>query len=187
MMPTAPPTAKPLTGAAAFFDDAGKVAGVFVSVAIVVAASIGLGLFLLWRRRQSHRQRAGEASTAGGSTPRPQSRSMSQLGLMNEVRQPNGVPQITTGLWGTAGSAGESPSTESERRLSRAKAVDQRLDPHSLWNPLNDNSSRVSVRSLQDDRDYSRRVLKVSHLSVAEELPIALADFQLKQLANPDP
>ena len=161
--PTEPPTAtaQPKKGTAAFFANAGKVAGLFVGLAVIILVTAGLLLFFCWRRRQSHAQLAGEGSTAGGSTPRPQSRSMSQLGLMNEVRQPNGVPQITTGMWGTAGPAADSPTAESERRNSRAKVVDQRLDPQSLWNPLHDNSSRISVRSLQDDRDYSRRVLKV--------------------------
>lgn len=90
---------------------------------------------------------------------------MSQLGLVNDDKA-KGVPRISAGMWPAADAPGDSAaSPERDRRGSRAKVVDQRLDPSALWNPLNDNSSRVSVRSLQDDRDYSRRVLKVSIFS----------------------
>ena len=69
----------------------------------------------------------------------------------------------TSGL-GTASSDEKSPvgSLPLDRRYSNPRFVDQRLDPHQLWNPLQDDHGRVSMTSLRDDQDYSRRVLRVS-------------------------
>jgi cell wall integrity and stress response component len=102
-----------------------------------------------------------------GSTPiRCRSRSISELGLVDGAAQgeKQTLPRITTGMWNMSGGSGGSPTglSPTNKRNSAARIVDQRLDPGAVWSPEHDNSSRISVRSLQDDRDYSRRVLRVS-------------------------
>ena len=97
---------------------------------------------------------------------------MSELGLIGSSRTIMGekvLPRLATGghMDGTASKSSHSPHSPSgdTRRFSSAtRIVDQRLDPGALWNANLDNNSRVSLRSLQDDQDYSRRVLRVSHL-----------------------
>ena len=81
-----------------------------------------------------------------------------------QEKQPSSRPTIK--LWPDA--RGRTTTTEAPENFmpvarvpSNPRLVDQRLDPGTLWNVENDASSRASVRSLRDDRDYSRRVLKV--------------------------
>lgn len=88
------------------------------------------------------------------------------MGLLAGGRGPLGekiLAPIQTGGWGT-GISNKSPETSSplDKRGSYPLVVDQRLDPGTLWSPHHDNDSRISVRSLQDDQDYSRRMLRVS-------------------------
>lgn len=100
---------------------------------------------------------SGGAIPAGGAgimAGRRRSRSLSTLGLIGEkgfhsvgTAQGTGPPDMA-GLNGVAGT----------------KLVDQRLDPSQLYLRYDPDtgSSRMSVRSLRDDADYSRRVLRVS-------------------------
>jgi cell wall integrity and stress response component len=88
---------------------------------------------------------------AAGVFGRTRTRSMSTLGLVGEKGQQspaNGTGQVTAGGPDTAG---------------EATIYDQRLDPSSLFMRFDHQtgSSRMSVRSLRDDTDYSRRVLRV--------------------------
>ena len=55
-------------------------------------------------------------------------------------------------------------SPVSRRTSGHMRIVDQRLDPDTLWNQEHGNGSHVSIRSFRDDRDYSRRMLRVSAL-----------------------
>ena len=82
---------------------------------------------------------------------------------------------LSTGPWGGASRSSRSPISP-ERRHSQARIVDQRLDPGVLWNPDIDNGSRASMRSLQDDQDYSRRVLRVSRDSMGESCTNGITD-----------
>ncbi|KAI9804436.1 MAG: hypothetical protein M1825_001335 [Sarcosagium campestre] len=176
LTPTEPPQATtPLTQTSpktGLFSNAGKVAGLFVGLALLILITAGVVIFCLLRRRR----RRGESleSAAGDSTPpRTRSRSISELGLISDDRTIMGektLPRIQTGglaagagMQGGDGMTGNSPSSLADRRNSQARIIDQRLDPAVVWNPLNDNSSSVSVRSLQDDQDYSRRVLRLAN------------------------
>ena len=78
------------------------------------------------------------------------------------------LPQIhTNGLSGGEKRPGNDSTTPTDRRSSfPMRFVDQRLDPVAVWNPLHSNGSHVSVSSFRDDRDYSRRMLRVSHASM---------------------
>jgi cell wall integrity and stress response component len=169
--PTAPPKSSALTaqqyGKAGFFSDAGKVAGLFVGLAMIILLVAAGAIFFCWRRRHRNDKMLPPMADTNGSTPiRSRSRSMSELGLMDGVSQgeKQTLPHITTGMWNMSGGSGGSPTglSPTNKRNSAARIVDQRLDPGAVWSPEHDNSSRISVRSLQDDRDYSRRVLRVS-------------------------
>ena len=147
-----------------FFSNAGKVAGLFVGLAALIILAAAAMLFYCWRRRYHDPAMLAAGSADGTSPPRTRDRSMSQLGLIggdSAVMGERTLSRLSTGTWGGVAASGDSP-TSPDRRSSNARIVDQRLDPATLWNPIHQNSSRVSLRSLQDDRDYSRRVLRVS-------------------------
>lgn len=157
-------TAEPSSNNSDFFSNAGRVAGLILG--IILALFLIVAGVLLYRRRQAIRRSELYApGSTGGVIPAggagffgsgKRGRSMSTLGLVGEKSppasstpplDPNGVPQ-TAG--GTTPQVGE--------------VYDQRLDPGSLFMRFDHRtgSSRVSVRSLRDDQDYSRRVLRVS-------------------------
>ncbi|KAF3288659.1 hypothetical protein TWF970_005717 [Orbilia oligospora] len=140
-----------------FFSDAGRVAGVFVGVAAAIILLLAVIFFL--RRRNNDRRKsvdssnhpemgmsgAGSPNLTGSSSPTGRPRSTSTLGLVGGLQDK--APVITT-----------TGFTETDR------VTDQRLDPNQIWMRFdNDNGSRVSLRSLQDNQDYSRRVLKLTN------------------------
>ena len=99
---------------------------------------------------------------------------MSESGLLTEHQTGvGGTP--TGGSWGRSGGGGYTPTSPLDRRGSQGRIVDQRLDPAMILHSNLDDSSRVSVRSLQDDRDYSRPVLRVSHSSVVIYNPLVFS------------
>jgi len=118
---------------------------------------------VLWLRRRNNQRRnsfksshsnpemaaSGSASPiigTGSASPTNRPRSTSTLGLIGPYNQEKGTAITTTG------------PREAER------VTDQRLDPARIWMRFdNDNSSRMSLRSLQDNHDYSRRVLKLTN------------------------
>ncbi|KAI9696436.1 MAG: hypothetical protein M1836_005714 [Candelina mexicana] len=142
----------------------GKVAGLAVGVAIIVLGLIGGIAFFLWRRHKGKGAARNQALHGGDdATPRIRSRSMSESGLLGEGGRT--LPRIQTGMSTRRLGSGNTNSPEetySSHRLSSPRIVDQRLDPVSIWTQ-HDNSSRASVKSLQDNQDYSRRMLKVSN------------------------
>lgn len=112
-----------------------------------------------------HGAEAGGIIPAGGAgimAGRRRSRSLSTLGLIGEKgfhsvnTTPASGPPNMAGLNGVANSVARGPDG--------TKLVDQRLDPNQLYLRYDPDtgSSRMSVRSLRDDADYSRRVLRVS-------------------------
>lgn len=177
--PTAPPaTATTIVAAAkenngGFFSNSGQVAGTFVAVAIVLLLLIaGAIWFFLRRSRKRQTQAAVLPSVVDSSTPQRRPSRLSQMGLVGAAgtqRERPGptVPVIQTSGWGPSNGSEKSPAdtlSAADRRSSYPRVVDQRLEPTALWNPLHDNGSHVSVRSFRDDQDYSRRMLRVSHL-----------------------
>lgn len=92
---------------------------------------------------------------AGAMAGRRRSRSLSTLGLIAEK---GGFHSATTGP------ATGPPDMAGLNGVAGTKLVDQRLDPSQLYLRYDPDtgSSRMSVRSLRDDADYSRRVLRVS-------------------------
>ncbi|KAK6336145.1 hypothetical protein TWF696_001711 [Orbilia brochopaga] len=143
-----------------FFSDAGRVAGVFVGLAAAVILLVGL-VFIVRKRKLDRRKSVGSSNNpemgmsgagspnlgTGSSSPSGRPRSTSTLGLVGGYSNNDKAPVITTGGF-----------TETDR------ITDQRLDPNQIWMRFdNDNGSRVSLRSLQDNQDYSRRVLKLTN------------------------
>lgn len=158
----------------------GAIAGVVIGVLFGIIL-LGVGAFLLWRHRRNaaamdtespnEKIAAGGAGIVGGAGRK--SRSASVMGLAGSgTKSPNGTAldghNITpTSSSGAGGSGSEVP-------------YDPRLDPHSLFARYDQTtgSSRMSVRSLRDDADYSRRVLRVwvsssSVLLVIADCPLA--------------
>ncbi len=108
-----------------------------------------------------------QTTRAGEDVPQRRPSRLSQMGLVSGTPRSageKGISSIQTSGWGPSTNAEKSPSdvnTPLDLRSSYPRIVDQRLDPIALWNPLHDNGSHVSVRSFQDDQDYSRRMLRV--------------------------
>jgi len=137
-------------GGSGFFSNAGRVAGVFVGAFAAIALIVGLLFFL--RKRGNDRRKSvnssihaemgmsgdGSPNSGGSASPNNRPRSTSTLGVVGTMAQ--------------------------EKSTAVTTLTDQRLDPNQIWMRFqNDNSSRVSLRSLQDNQDYSRRVLKLAN------------------------
>lgn len=169
--PTAPPASTMPSGSSGgrdgLFSHTGKVVGLFVSLALIIllAAVLGIGFFI---RRKRNSQAVTFTSNPGDDTPQRRPSRLSQMGLVSgrqRLGAGRGIPSIQTSGWGPGTGGEKSPSdttTPLDLRSSYPRVVDQRLDPVALWNPLHDNGSHISVRSFQDDQDYSRRMLRVS-------------------------
>ena len=92
---------------------------------------------------------------------------LSHLGFSVKRRSSdwNHLPRVaTSGL--NSGSGNEKSPVDTIEPVSRRvsgpmRVVDQRLDPDSMWSQEHGNGSHTSLRSFRDDRDYSRRMLRV--------------------------
>ncbi|KAI4276640.1 MAG: hypothetical protein L6R38_005601 [Xanthoria sp. 2 TBL-2021] len=149
-----------------FMSHPGKVAGLFVGIAVIICL-LAAALIWFFIRRKRNAEAETMASTAGGETPQRRQSKMSTIGLLGGTRRSNNrksVPKIQTSGWGPGNSMEKSPTDTpiDYRRTSYPRVVDQRLEPAALWNPLQDNGSHVSIQSFRDDQDYSRRMLRVS-------------------------
>ena len=152
-----------------FFSNTGKVVGVFVLVAIIAVA---LFFGLLWCcccRGRGNRDDLPLAAHPGDTMSR-QSSKLSHLGFTVKRRSTdwNHLPRVSTsGL--NSGSGNEKSPVDTITPVSRRvsgpmRVVDQRLDPETLWSQEHSNGSHTSIRSFRDDRDYSRRMLRVGSL-----------------------
>ena len=141
----------------------GKVAGVFSLVGVAIAALIGLAVWAVYRRRR-HAGSVPVGSVAGGDTPQRRPSRLSEMILAGGTTRSSIHGIQTAGL--ESGDYGETTAdiTPVTPRASYPCIVDQRLNPDdSLWEPLRrHNGSHASLHSLQDNRDYSRRMFRVS-------------------------
>ncbi|KAI5856309.1 hypothetical protein BZA05DRAFT_441988 [Tricharina praecox] len=165
--PTASPTPNDSTSSkdSNFFSNAGRAAGLIIGIILALAFIVGGVLFWRRRRQQQHAELyGGPGSPAGGIPPggagvfggigaKTRTRSMSTLGLVGEKGMHSPTGAATTASPATAGET--TPGT----------VYDQRLDPSSLFMRFDHQtgSSRMSVRSLRDDTDYTRRVLRLAN------------------------
>ncbi|CAO1596874.1 hypothetical protein XANCAGTX0491_000701 [Xanthoria calcicola] len=150
-----------------FMSHPGKVAGLFVGIAVIICL-LAAALIWFFIRRNRNAEAEAMASTAGGETPQRRQSKMSTIGLLGGTRRTNkrrSVPKIQTSGWGPGNSMEKSPvdTPVDYSRTSYPRVVDQRLEPAALWNPLQDNGSHVSIQSFRDDQDYSRRMLRVAN------------------------
>lgn len=143
-------------------------AGVFVVVALAIMA---LFLTIVWctccRGRDRKVPNDEAAGGDGGMSRRPSK--MSQLGFAVKRRSGDwkNLSRNSTSALNSAGGEEKSPVDTvtpvfSRRASGPMRFVDQRLDPSSLWNAEHNDGRDSSIHSFRDDRDYSRRVLRVS-------------------------
>ena len=164
---------------------------VFVVIGLLIVALCALCIWCIFLRRRkgeypidSNNSNSYGPSNRTPPTATPQRRSsrLSQLGFLGRSRSfsvERNLPQIqTNGLSASEKRPGNDSTTPTDRRSSfPMRFVDQRLDPVAVWNPLHSNGSHVSVSSFRDDRDYSRRMLRVSHPLLIHLLRSALINI----------
>jgi len=142
---------------------AGGVAGGVVGLLAIIAGFV----FFLWKRRQ--RQRDAEkddhdaASRAGGITRNTST--MSKAGLLGGATevglQHPGVSSNYGSQYSRYGADNQSTSSPtSARRNSRGPQliVDSRMDPETYIEHAHANASRESVGTIDDSRDYARKL-----------------------------
>ena len=144
-------------------------AGLAVGVALGVLLLSALGLFFAWRRlKQRNAEQVADSmnpETGAGGTPGTVSRhtsQMSQHGLIGKAPVLN-TRNLSGGLHSTTQSAANiSPGSGNRRSLG----ADQRLDPYSTI--YANEAGNASDISLQDNADYSRKILSVRNRGPGE-------------------
>ncbi|KZM22240.1 hypothetical protein ST47_g6609 [Ascochyta rabiei] len=142
-------------------NNTGAIVGGVVGGVAAIAAIVGGIFFLLWRRKKQ--QRAEQEHQAGITR---NTSTMSKAGLLGGrtvATDPHYPPPIATNL-SSAGSRHDnesiSPISGSQRRHSQPLMIDSRLNPETvlMYHPTFGNSSRESVGSIDDSRDYGRQL-----------------------------
>ena len=147
----------------------GAIVGGVVGGIAAIAAIVGGIFFFLWRRKKQ--QRAQEDHQAGITR---NTSTMSKAGLLggrNVATDPHHPPPIATN-GSHAGSRHDnesiSPTSGSQRRYSQPMMIDSRLNPETvlMYHPTFGNSSRDSLGSIDDSRDFGRQ-LNVSIVAIS--------------------
>ncbi|KAI8633376.1 hypothetical protein F5Y19DRAFT_471650 [Xylariaceae sp. FL1651] len=122
---------------------AGAAAGIAIGVLAVVAILAGIAVFFFLRRRR--RQRDEEI------TSRPTSPRSASAGMMSTPTT------AMASIW-------DGENTSTGRRSSRLMPHDPRMDPFAtnIYTRF-ENKSRESINTLQDNQDYSRKVLRTTN------------------------
>ncbi|OTB03372.1 hypothetical protein M426DRAFT_12724 [Hypoxylon sp. CI-4A] len=120
----------------------GQAVGIAIGVLAVVVIAIAAGVFL-WLRRK--RQGQGDMLADGPGSHRGSSAGMT------------GTP--TTAM----ASVWDGDDTSTGRRNSRFMPHDPRMDPYAANIYSRDNKSHESINTLQDNHDYSRKVLRTTN------------------------
>ncbi|KAL1606480.1 hypothetical protein SLS60_003884 [Paraconiothyrium brasiliense] len=151
-------TAQPeLTGKAK--TNTGAIVGGVVGGVGALAALVAGVLFLLWRRRKQQRDgQGGEAGEQNEAGVHRYASTMSKAGLLRGEKEPQYPPPIATNFnrrhSRTLDQDSISPISASDRRNSSFRIADQRLNPSTIF--VFENTSRASLGSLDDSRDYHR-------------------------------
>ncbi|KAI0888903.1 uncharacterized protein GGS22DRAFT_184479 [Annulohypoxylon maeteangense] len=121
----------------------GAAVGVAIGVLAIVAIAVAVGVFLYLRRR-----RRGQGDAISDS---PGSHRGSSAGMMSTP---------TTAM----ASVWDGDNTSSGRRNSRYMPHDPRMDPYAanIYSRF-ENKSHESINTLQDNHDYSRKVLRTTN------------------------
>lgn len=121
-------------------------------------AAIVAGVFLLLRRRRKQDADNVESGDQSASGVHRYASTMSKAGLLRGEKQPEYPGPIATSFnrrhSRTLDQESISPISASDRRNSSFRIADQRLNPSTIF--VFDNTSRASVGSLDDSRDYHR-------------------------------
>jgi hypothetical protein len=122
---------------------AGAAAGIAIGVLAIVAILLGIAIFVCLKRRK--RQREEELGS------RPPSHLSGSMGMMSTP---------TTAM----ASVWDGENTSTGRRSSRLMPHDPRMDPFAtnIYTRF-ENKSRESINTLQDNQDYSRKVLRTTN------------------------
>lgn len=147
--PTAGPGSGADTSSSSSGPSSGTIAGIVIGILAVVGILAGLGIFFYLRRRK--RQREEEL------TSRPHSHLSGSIGVMSTP---------TTGM----ASVWDGENTSTGRRSSRLMPHDPRMDPFAtnIYSRF-ENKSRESINTLQDNQDYSRKVLRTTNPDPPDE------------------
>ncbi|CAD0087196.1 unnamed protein product [Aureobasidium vineae] len=141
---------------------AGAVIGSVAGVALLLA-----GAFFLWRRKRSETSdpESPRSGSGSGSARRRMERNtsvLSKTGLLSPAGTAVDMEKFpddsTTGhrYQGSESTAPIPTSPDGDRRNSRPLVYDQRLNPAALMQHWEQNGSRASIGTMQDQRDYSR-------------------------------
>lgn len=150
----------------------GAIVGGVVGGVAGIAAVVGGILFFLWRRKKQ--QRAEQEHQAGITR---NTSTMSKAGLLggrSVATDHHHPPPIATNI-SHGGSRHDnesiSPISGSQRRYSQPMMIDSRLNPETvlMYHPTFGNSSRDSLGSIDDSRDFGRQ-LNVSNDAVSNNL-----------------
>lgn len=149
-----------------FFDNKGAVAGVFTAVGIVaVLIILGLLFFITRRRRRDEEDASNRYPGGGKGSPYTETKpTMHILGAGAGTAGTNASDDTYSDLMG-----GKPPSPYFDEKSGQQIVpieVDQRLDPAAVYMRWDHTDSR---RSLQDDHDYSRKVLRVTNPDYGRE------------------
>jgi hypothetical protein len=136
---------------------------VFTVVGLVALALILLVIYLIYRRRRQTDGKDLNQGFVGGKGSPNSFVDRTALGGASSAAgltagRGRASPQSVTGL-GVAGNENEKGPIYDSHTLVPIE-VDQRLDPNKVYMRWENNDS---MRSLQDDHDYSRKVLRVTN------------------------
>ncbi|KAF1812455.1 hypothetical protein P152DRAFT_363831, partial [Eremomyces bilateralis CBS 781.70] len=157
---TAPPTPPMLPAKSA--RSPGSTAGIVIGAVGGAALLIGIACWAIWRRRRRQEETSDNEKFQVENRPSRNSSTLKKGGFLSKVYHANqGVPAGSgdSGNSGGENSASNGITPTSERRLSKPLVYDQRLNPVTL---AANNTSRASLNTLQDNQDYSARILNVS-------------------------
>lgn len=171
------------TGASKSGSNTAAIAGGVVGGVLGLVALVGGILFFLRRRKKQQREEYGEAST--GITRNTST--MSKAGLMAGAteREPQYPPRVVTNFSTQTSRYGGDQEPDpitpiSNRRNSQPLVIDSRLNPNAVLSFAQANASRDSLASLEDSRDYGRK------LNVSGFLLCVLWYADYIQVRNPD-
>jgi len=150
----------------------GAIVGGVIGGVAAIAAIVGGIFFFLWRRKKQ--QRSEQEHQAGITR---NTSTMSKAGLLGgrtvatDPRQPPPIATNSSNAGSRHDNESISPISGSQRRYSQSMMIDSRLNPETvlMYHPTFGNSSRESLGSIDDSRDYGRQ-LNVSNKLTLNQL-----------------